>query len=137
LKRKEKFFSHYKKTRLLWLRSFDWAWLRSRSCPLLVIMGQKYDCSQVAVITLVIFDGTWTGTLLGTCSMHFETSSSVISDNLSASSHCLHALFTDHYMKSLFIQPFKKKLLLIYQHIYHNKVEVCFVMVWLQGSHIF
>jgi hypothetical protein len=46
---------------------------------------------------LVIFDGTWMGTLSGTCS--------------TASSHNLHALFIDHRMKSLFIQPFKKKLL--------------------------
>jgi hypothetical protein len=130
-------FRHYKKTRLLWLRPFDWAWLRSRSCPLLIILGQKYDCSQVAVITSVIFDGTWMGTLLGTCSMHFETLSLVILDNLTASSHYLHVLFTDHCIKSLFIQPLKKNSSLIYQHIYYNKVEVCSIMVWLQGSHTF
>ena len=29
---------HYKKTRLLWLRPFDWAWLGSHTCSLLVIL---------------------------------------------------------------------------------------------------
>jgi hypothetical protein len=33
--------------------------------------------------------------------MHFGTLSLVILDNLIASSHSLHALFTDHRMKSL------------------------------------
>jgi hypothetical protein len=69
--------------------------------------------------------------------MHFGTLSLVILDNLTISNHSLHALFTDHRMKSLFIQPFKKNSSSICQHICYNKVEFCSVMVWLQGSHIF
>jgi hypothetical protein len=69
--------------------------------------------------------------------MHFGTLNSVTLDKWTEGSYYLHVLFTNHWMKSLFLQLLFLNFSLIYQHICYNKVEMCSVTIWLQGSHIF